>query len=55
MEVFVASLDLADVVDDALAFGTECSDDQRHAGANVRTGEVVAVQPGGADDDGSTA
>ncbi len=44
VEGFVAPLDLADVVDHALALGTESGDDKGHAGADVGAGEVLAME-----------
>src|SRR5665647_3723065 len=49
----VAALDLADVVNPALALRAERGEQHGHAGANVGRFHATAVQFRGADDDGT--
>src|SRR5215211_4563734 len=42
----VSALDLADIVDDALPFGAESGDEQRHSSSNVRRVERCATERG---------
>lgn len=51
VDVFVAAVDLADVVDGAGAFGAHGGDEQTHAGADVGGFEGCAVELAFADDD----
>src|SRR6266576_1220505 len=51
LDSLVAAVDLVDVVDDALALGAERGEQQRHAGADVGTGDLGAAQTAAADDD----
>src|SRR6478736_4364123 len=53
VDALVAALDLSDVVDDALAFGTQRREEHGHAGPNVRRFDAAAVQLARADDDGT--
>src|SRR5204862_3569202 len=53
LDPFVTAVDLVDVADHALAFGAERGEEQSHAGADVGAGDLRAVQPRAADDDGA--
>src|SRR5687768_1470116 len=53
VDPLVASLDLRDVVDVALAFGAERGDEQTRAGPDVRRLHHARVQPRRADHDGA--
>src|SRR4051794_12084499 len=51
LDALVAAVDLMDVVDHALALRAERREQQRHAGADVGTGDLRSLQPRTADDD----
>src|SRR5438067_7769523 len=51
LDSLVAAIDLMNVVNHALAFGAQRSEQQRHAGANVGTRDLRAGETVSADDD----
>src|SRR6185369_5226591 len=53
LDALVAAVDLMNVVDHALPFCAERGEEQRHAGADVGAGDLGALQPRTADDDGA--
>jgi len=53
MKVLVPALDLPDIVNDALALGAECGDDQSHSRPDVGAGKILTLEASRADDNGA--